>query len=214
MRDAAAVALASAGFLTLLALAEAASRRWKMEPELPRKFAHVASGVLAAALPLFMSFGAVAVLALLFVPFMVFSRRVALFPAVHRVERSTLGEMYFPLGVLAVALAFPERVPYSYGVLVMGLSDAAASLVGQRYGRRVYRIFRTCKTYAGSGAFFATTLLLTVSALAAAGSASAGSLVAGIAIAVGLTVVEAAFGGGADNVVLPITAAALLAIVV
>jgi phytol kinase len=207
--DAVAVAAFSVVFVALLAGAEASSRRWKVEPELARKSAHVSSALVAATLPWFMSFTAVAVLALLFVPFMVLSRRLHLFPAVHAVERTTLGEMWFPLGVALVALAVPEHGPYAYGVLVMGLSDAAASLVGQRYGHRAFHIARAWKTYAGSAAFFLVTLALTVAALTLGGGPSP---VRVVALAATLTVVEATLGGGTDNLVLPVTAAGLLAL--
>ncbi len=205
MRDVVAVAAFSIVFVALLAGAEASHRRWKVEPELARKSAHVSSALVAATLPWFMSFPAIAVLALLFVPFMLVSRRLDLFPAVHAVERSTLGEMWFPLGVALVALAVPEGGPYAYGVLVMGLSDAAASIAGQRYGHRAFRIAGAWKTYAGSTAFFLTTLALTV--------VSPASLPAALGLSAALTLVEAALGGGTDNLVLPVAAAGLLAVV-
>lgn len=192
-------------FVALLAGAEASHRRWKVEPELARKAAHASSALVAATLPWFLSFPAVAVLALLFVPFMLVSRRLDLFPAVHAVERSTLGEMWFPLGVALVALAVPDHGPYAYGVLVMGLSDAAAGLAGQRYGHRSFRIASAWKTYAGSATFFLTTVALTV---AAGGLSPAGV----VALAAVLTGVEASLGGGTDNLVLPVAAAGLLSL--
>lgn len=212
MHDIVAVVAFSAVFLGLLAGAEAASRRWKLGPELARKSAHVSSAAVAATLPWFMSFPAVAVLALLFVPFMLISRRLDLFPAVHAVERSTLGEMWFPLGIAVVALAVPDRGPYAFGVLVMGFSDAAASVVGQRYGNRAFRVLGGWKTYAGSSTFFVTTLALTVATLARLGRFSVASVPVAVGVSGVLTVVEAAFGGGTDNLVLPVVAAALLRI--
>ena len=212
MHDVVAVAGFSVVFVALLAGAEASNRRWKVEPELARKSAHVSSALVAAVLPWFMSFPAVAVLALLFVPFMLVSRRLDLFPAVHAVERSTLGEMWFPLGVAAVALAVPDRGPYAYGVLVMGLSDAAASIAGQRYGHRAFRILGAWKTYVGSTTFFLTTLALTIAALALGSGLSPAAVPVALGLAAALTVVEAALGGGTDNLVLPVSAAALLSI--
>lgn len=201
MGDVAAVAAFSGVFVGLLAGAEASSRRWKLGAEAARKSAHVAAGLVAAALPLFMSFTAVAVLSLLFVPFMLVSRRLDLFPAVHGVERSTLGETYFPLGVCAAALAFPHHGPFAFGVLVMGLADAAAGVAGQRYGHRAYKLATAWKTYVGSAAFFATTLVL---------AAAFGPTVAALGVAAALTLVEGALGGGTDNLVLPVAAAGLL----
>ncbi len=211
-----ALVVAGAGgfFVSLLAGAEAATRRWKLAPEQSRKLAHVSSGVTAACLPLVMSFRAVVVLALLFVPFMVVSRRVGLFPAVHGVERETWGEVWFPLGVLLAAALFPHEVPYAFGVLVMGLSDAAASAVGLRWGRRAYRLLGAHKTYAGSAAFLAVTVVLATGALATGGDLTAASVPAILAIAAALTVVEGAAGGGVDNVLLPVAGAGFLTAVV
>jgi hypothetical protein len=118
--DVVAVGLASLVFVALLASAEAATRRWTIEPEASRMLVHLSSGVVAAGLPLVMSFPAIVVLALLFIPFMAVSRRIGLFPAVHGVERVTWGEVYFPLGILVAAALVPYPVPYAYGVLVMG----------------------------------------------------------------------------------------------
>ncbi len=92
MGDVVAVGLASLVFVALLASAEAATRRWTIEPEASRELVHLSSGVVAAGLPLVMSFPAIVVLALLFIPFMAVSRRIGLFPAVHGVERVTWGE--------------------------------------------------------------------------------------------------------------------------
>ena len=208
-----AVAAASAFFIGLLASAEAATRRWKIDPEHSRKLVHVTSGMAAAALPLVMSFSAVVVLTLLFVPFMAVSRRIGLFPAVHGVERATFGEVYFPLGVLLVAALFPDRLLYAFGVLVMGISDAAASTVGQRWGSRAYSVGSATKTYAGSAAFFATAFVLGLAALALGQDRFGPTAVAvALAVAAAVTLVEAVSGGGLDNVVLPVVAAALLSL--
>jgi dolichol kinase len=208
-----AVPAASALFVGLLAAAEATTRRWTIDPEHSRKLVHACSGVAGAALPIVMSFRAIIVLTTLFVPFMLVSRRVGLFPAVHGVERATFGEVYFPLGVLLVAFVFPDRLLYAFGVLVMGLSDAAASTAGQRWGRRGYRVRAATKTYVGSGAFLATTFLLALVALAVGDDWFALTAVAvALAVAAALTLVEGASAGGVDNVVLPVAGAALLAL--
>ena len=128
----------------------------------------------------------------------------------HGVERTTWGEIWFPLGVLLAAAAFPHPVPYAFGVLVMGLSDAAASAAGHRWGHRAYRLLGAHKTYAGSAAFFAVTVLLATAALLAAGGLSMGSAPFVLAMAAVLTVVEGAAAGGTDNVLLPVAAAGLI----
>jgi phytol kinase len=157
-----------------------------------------------------MSFGSIVVVAILFVPFMLASRKLGIFPAVHNVERTTLGEVYFPLGVGLAAALVPVAVPYAFGVLVMALSDAFASLAGGRWGHRGYSVGRAHKTLLGSGVFFLTTLVLTVGALAVSDRVSPASLGLGLGAAVLLTALEGALAGGVDNVVLPVAGAALL----
>ena len=123
--------------------------------------------------------------------------------------------MWFPLGVLLAAALFPHEVPYAFGVLVMGLSDAAASAAGHRWGRRAYRLLGAHKTYAGSAAFLAVTVVLATGRPGRPPATSPlTSVPAVLAIAAALTVVEGAAGGGVDNVLLPVAGAALLTVVV
>src|SRR6266508_3522662 len=172
MKTAIALISAATAGIALLALSERAARRWTLLPETGRKVAHVASGMLAATFPFFLPFPAIVGLAAAFVPFMIVSRRLKLFPVLQMAERATLGEVYFPLGVLLVAALVPHKAEYVFGVLVMGLGDAFASLIGQRFGRRSYDVLSAHKTYVGSAALFVTTSLLGVLTLTAAGKMS------------------------------------------
>lgn len=203
------VGAAACLFVSLLALSELAAHRWSLRPESGRKLAHVCCGVVAAALPLMLPFEAIVVLAAGFVPFMVVSRRLRLFPLVHGAERTTHGEVFFPLGVLLTAALVPHRVAYVFGVLVLALSDALAGVTGERFGRRSYRVLGAHKTYLGSAAFFATTIVLGIAVLGASDSLSARGIGAVAAIAAATAVEEGLTGGGADNVILPVSAAAL-----
>ncbi len=197
-------------FLALFCSAELLALRTALTPEHSRKLVHVASGILAAALPIAMPFSEIALLAALFVPFMVVSRRLGWFSAIHGVERSTLGEAYFPAGIGAAALLFPNPMHYAYGVLVMAVSDALASVVGGRYGRRGYRLVTAPKTYLGSAVFCLASAVLASVALALAGFGLVAAVVLGCAVAAVVTVVEALLGGGLDNVALPALGAAAL----
>lgn len=213
MRSVVAVTVAAAVFVGLLAGAEAVTRRRAVEPEVSRKCVHVSSGVVAACLPLVMGFGEIIVLSAGFVPFLLVARRMRLFPAVSGVERSTLGEVWFPLGVLLAAAAFPQARLYAYGVLVMGLADAAASLYGQRCGRRGYRVpGGGRKTWAGSAAFLVTTALIGATLVGTTEGWTARAALVAVGLAAALTVAEGLLGRGLDNVVLPVAAAGLLSL--
>ncbi len=99
----------------------------------------------------------------------------------------------------------PHRVPYVFGVLVLALSDAVAGLAGERFGRRSYRLLGAHKTYVGSAAFFVTTIVLGI----AVTGISARDVAVVVAIAAAATVEEGLVGAGADNIVLPASAAAM-----
>jgi phytol kinase len=203
---------AAIGFIFLLFVAELVARRWSLRPELGRKLAHVSCGLVAAALPSFLPFSAVALLAAAFIPFMLVSRRLGLFPIVHSAERTTHGEIYFPIGILLAAVLVPHRVAYMFGVLVLAVADALASVVGQRYGRRAYKPAN--KTYVGSAAFLGTTIALGLGATQTMGRLSGTTILLVFAVAAAVTIEEALAGRGVDNIILPVSAAALFRVMI
>ena len=213
MRTAVGFTAAGATFIAILALSEKVSRRWMLRAETGRKLAHISSGILAAVLPFFLPFPAIAGLGVAFVPFMVASRRLKLFPILQQAERSTLGEVYFPVGVVLAAVFVPKTPAYVFGILVMGLGDAFASLVGERFGRRIYRLTAK-KSYVGSATMFVTVSVIGFAVLASIGRLTPRTSAGMALVACALAVEEGVVGGGADNLVLPVTAALLFRLLV
>jgi dolichol kinase len=171
--------------------------------ELTRKLAHVGCALLAALLPLLISYGEIAAIGLVFAGAMALSRRVGLFQSIHAVERDTLGEVAFPLGVAGAALLCPAHRPYVYAVLVLGLADTAAAVVGKRYARRALP-FVPAKSVLGSASFFAVALAVGLGVGASAWLALGAALV--------LACVEALARRGSDNATVPITGALLFTV--
>ena len=200
-------------FIGLLALSEAVTRRWLLRAESGRKIAHITSGIFAAILPAFLSFPAIAALAAAFIPFLVVSRRIKLFPVIHQAERSTLGEIYFPVGIFLIAALEPHVAEYVFGVLAMGLGDAFANLVGERFGRRTYHITAK-KTFEGTATMFVTTWLVGIGALASISKLNGVSLAGIGAVSLLLAIEEGVCGAGLDNVLLPLSAAALFRLLI
>lgn len=194
-------AVAGIVLLSVPASVQLLSRRLPVAPEVLRKLVHIGGALLAVPLPLVLSYREIVVLGLLFAALMTISRRRRIFSAVHDVDRRTYGEILFPLGVAVLAAAFPHREPYVYGVLVLGLADGLAALVGTRYGRMR---LPGGKSVWGSATFF-------VVALAAALALVGPSYVALVA-AVALTATEAGLRRGFDNLVVPGLAALLLSL--
>jgi phytol kinase len=170
-----------------------ASRRVPLRPETLRKLVHIGAALLALPLPLFLSYRQITVLGLLFAALMAISRRARIFTAVHDVDRSTHGEILFPLGVAVLAAGFPHYVPFAYGVVVLGLADGLAALVGTRYGRMR---LPGGKSVWGSATFFAVAV--------AAALALVGPTAMVVAAAASLTAAEAALRNGFDNLVVPV----------
>jgi len=187
------------------------ARRFAWEPELARKVSHVAVGLACLALPFVfasvapvLALAAVAcagLLALRAVP----ALRAGLGCALHGVARRSLGEFAFVGGAtLAFALANDHFPAYAAAILTLALGDAAAALVGRRFGRHPYAVGNARKSFEGSAAFFG------VAALVCALIPGAVSVAAVAAFALVTTLAEALAGDGFDNVAIPL--AGLLAL--
>jgi phytol kinase len=130
------------------------------------------------------------------------------------VERRSLGEFYFPLGVGSVfCLSNGDRVLYSIPVLVLALADAAAALVGEHYGRLRFRVIGGCKSVEGSLAFFAVSFLSVFLSLLLFKSQGEAALIA-LGVSSALTIVEALAWRGNDNALIPVCGFFLLRMMV
>ena len=116
-------------------------------------------------------------------------------------ERSRVwGYILFPLGFITLVLLFSEHNSNAlrFGILVLGISDALAALVGKRWG--IQWLFGKSKI--GSEVFFASTLFLS--------SFFFSSVFTMMCVSIILTFVELISKRGIDNLVLPITAGLLV----
>ncbi len=198
------------GYGLLFLAVELASRRFAVKPEVSRKVVHICAGLVAASLPLVITFRQIQILCLIFIPLMLLSKKLRLLSSIHNVKRVTLGEAYFPVGILIVATVFPNTAAYVFALLVLALGDGLAGVVGERYGVRKYHFGSSQKSYIGSATFFGVTTLVGWLVLLAAGELSVAAAAAVVAIAVILTALEAVLTAGLDNLVLPPIAGALL----
>ncbi|MEO8816093.1 MAG: DUF92 domain-containing protein [Mycobacterium sp.] len=76
------------------------------------------------------------------------------------------GLVGFAAGALVAVLAFwPDRIAIAAGVLVLGLADAGAALVGHRFGRRRVAASGAVRSLEGSAVFVAATFVITLAFL-------------------------------------------------
>lgn len=183
---------------------EFAKRRWNLSSAHTRRAMHVGTALVAAVAPFFATRGEIVVISLIFAGAFFLARFSSVLSAL-RVERTTYGEIYLPLGVALSGFWFlPDHVTaFQFGVLVMGIADVAASYFGGLYGRHTITLFGGTKSLEGSLGFLASSSVL------AFGCAPFGGImlffVSGI-----LTVTEFCLPYGLDNLVLPSLGALLL----
>jgi phytol kinase len=127
-----------------------------------------------------------------------------LLKSIHKVERKTWGEIYFPLGIAIMAWAFlPAHVrSYEMTVLIYGISDVLANLIGTYYGKHFYSVFSCKKSLEGSIAFFISIFIILLVFRTSLPMAALISLVT--------TLVEGLSPFGSDNLTIPIALSALL----
>jgi phytol kinase len=186
----------------------------RLQPEVLRKGLHITMGLTTLSFPwLFESAWPVVLVAAACATAFValhahlpLLRRLA--QALERIKRASVGEFCFVASIAIVfILADDDPVLYCIPILLLTLADAAAALVGTAYGRRHYASIGDYKTIEGSAAFFVVGFACIAAPLnwfTPATSTEAVSVAALVAMAV--TLLEGAFGGGFDNLLVPLGA--------
>jgi phytol kinase len=200
-----------------IALGEVLRRIFRLSQGFTRKFIHIAVGMISV--PTVLWFGNLwwaVVPPLAFVVINYLDYRFGVVQAMMSSNRSNLGTVYFPLAFAAVLVLFwgdPSRSTANPHLIVAALmpmtwGDALAAIVGGRFGKRRYTVFRQTRSLEGSATMFVVSALATWIAL----GASPSTAVAAVVTALGATLVEAASPWGIDNLTVPAISAALLAI--
>jgi phytol kinase len=216
------VALAGGAFVALLAACATLQRSARLPAESARKLFHAGVGLIALSLPLLfespapvlmLCAGSAAVLALVRWHR---TARARFGCVLHGVARRSYGEFAFAAGVAIAFALFHERpLLYAVPLATLTFADAAAALVGSRFGRHRYRAADGRKSVEGSLAFCAVAFACAYVALAVTHATSplAAPLVA-LLFALTTTWVEAACWYGSDNLGIPLAGGTALAIFV
>ena len=189
---------------TLLATVEVLKRKSFVSNSLSRRLAHIGAGVINLLAPLYMSYTTIIIVNVLFAGLLLVGRKTDYFSSIQTSDRKTHGDVYFPLGIIAAAVIFlPENVlAFQYGVAIMGISDALAGFVGERWGQKRISIINNPKTLTGAAVFYISSLVITL--------IFAPQLLPMVfLLPLILTAVEFVLVYGLDNLILP-TAAGLL----
>lgn len=202
------------GLGLILVVVEILNRRGLLHPEFARKSIHISAGLLLAALPIFMTRPQVFLTNVAFLAgVLVLTGWLHIFKAVHAVKRWTIGEFLYPLAGALIALSFDDMRIYTVSIMVLALSDGLAGLFGRQYGGKGYRVWGGTKSLVGNAVFLVTTLFILASFVLIsipAPDSITWLMVVGSSLV--LTGVEAFFGGGFDNLMVPVFTAFLTAL--
>jgi phytol kinase len=183
------------------------------DPETSRKFVHLASAGVCLLFPVLVeSPWVVGALAVGMAAFFAVTSRYKLLASVHGVDRSSRGSEYYPLAIFLVFLLSGDQIwIYFASVLVLGVADACAALVGVRYGRVRYRVEEGEKSLEGSLAFFGVAFVAVGSTAWIFTDLPILEVVnISITTAALLTAFEAISMKGSDNLFIPVAAAVML----
>ena len=142
----------------------------KRYPVQSRKFLHIMTGNIAFILPLFETREIMAFVAA--GPFILFTFLMSPYSPIKSMRGKTseaghgLGLVYYAITWTVLAYAFfDHREIIAMGILAMSYGDGLASLIGIKYGKRKYCVFKDTKSYVGSITMFVCTFLLLVISL-------------------------------------------------
>jgi uncharacterized protein (TIGR00297 family) len=215
-----------------LVLGELLTRKFSVSPLVVRKVLHLCMGVVIFFIPTYFHSNFYPVLAaLLFMGVGALSLRAGLLRSLHgdpapvsdgEEPVTSYGPVLFPLVFMLLVLLLWDRHVWilQTAMLVMGVGDAMAALVGTAFGGdHIEHMTRSPKTVAGSLAMFASSLLiLSVTLFVFQGSFS-GDLVGkplwmlislALLLALVATAVEALLSYGLDNLFIPVSIAYVL----
>jgi len=207
-------AMISALFVMFVFSAAESARRRGVSRATTRKIVHIGIGSWVIPTMLLFEHRIWAVLpAASFVLFNAYSYRTGLVKSMEGEERN-IGTILYPFSVaLLLFLTFdsPLRAVGAAGVLVMTYGDAAASLIGRRFGKHVYRVAGHPRSIEGSLAMLLSSWVAILIAFTMLGPApTSGLLIAAAIAALVATSLEAVSLWGVDNLLVPMSAALTL----
>lgn len=136
------------------------------------------------------------------------SYKWTLLPSMEIEDKRNLGTIYYPFSICVLILLFwhgETRIVPVLGSMVMGLGDGFASIVGRKWGRRVYRVWRHPKTLEGSLAMLVFSWIAAAAVLLVmTGLPFSKILIQASIMAVLAAVIEGVSPWGLDNLTVPI----------
>lgn len=183
-----------------------------LSPEWSRKILHIVMGCITLTFPwLFHEIWPVIILGILATSSLLIVKYLktlhkSIGTVIHGVARQSEGEIYFPLAVVIVfTLAQGDWLLFFIPILILTIADAAAALIGLRYGLNNYKTDDGFKSIEGSIAFLLIAFLsihLTLLLFTETGRLE--SVLIGLIVGLLVMLIEAFSWRGLDNLFVPI----------
>jgi phytol kinase len=194
----------------VVTIAESLRRFANAQPEMVRKVVHIGTGnvILIAwclQIPAWIGIST----SILFSLVTLLSFRLAILPDINNIGRKSLGTFFYAVSIGVLISIFWQTHAYCavIGVLVMTWGDGLAAIIGQRWGRHIYKLWDMQKSWEGSLTMAIVSYVTSSSILLAIqGNIWQTWLVAG-AIALIATTLEAFSKWGIDNLTVPLGSA-------
>lgn len=198
--------------LAVMAAVRWAGHRYAWSAELQRKCVHLAIGLYALTLPLtFSERWPVIVLAGLAAVVMLVLRlphfaKAGIGSTLHGVERNSYGEFLLALSVgFVFCFSIEKPILFVLPITVLTLSDAAAAMIGTRYGRKLFAVEAGTKSLEGVAIFFLVTWIVAMVLLLLMTDIGRTNVVLlSLAVAAFGALVEADSWRGFDNLFVPV----------
>ncbi|TVQ17800.1 MAG: phosphatidate cytidylyltransferase [Leptolyngbya sp. DLM2.Bin15] len=193
--------------------ADTLHRRTPAGPEIIRKVVHMGVGnVILLAwwlnIPAWLGVSA----SILFSAIALLSYRLPILPVINTVGRKSLGTFFYALSfAILIAWFWALQMPQyaAVGILIMTWGDGMAALVGQRFGRNLYKLWGMQKTWEGSCAMAMVSYGVSSGILWAVQGNVWQTWLVPVGIALGATTLEAFSKLGIDNLTVPVGSAAI-----
>jgi len=211
------------GVGSLLIFNELYYRKLGIEGEVSRKFAHVTATLATLPFPfIFPSHWYILVLALLFTAVLYYTKKSNHLDSIHDIERKSVGSYLLPISIYLTFLIsglMDSYLLYILPILILAICDPVAAILGLNIkkwnGNIVLFGKKLDKTWVGSGAFFATAIILSLIAIYIhRGHFDLSAL--WISLVVGLvgTLAEMFSWRGSDNLSIPLSTLFVLALMI
>lgn len=174
--------------------------------EAARKLVHFAHALVIVGWPIYAGYWLVIFGEILFVGAVLAAQEYRMFTELRQIDRKTWGEFFFPIGVISLALLAPPIWLFVIAVLLLGLADGAAAIIGKRLKSHTYKIFGHKKSVAGTLAFFTVAVVVVLAVLVAIPESVPTSqfLLAVIGVPLLTALTENVSPYGSDNLTIPL----------